>query len=63
MPATNSMPQVETLQRILDELCAPELTLRRAKVLRGRLFELLDVSEPQDALRGRRPLSEMAMTE
>jgi hypothetical protein len=41
MQATDRTGKLEALQGMLDELCSPDLTLERAKVLRPRLFELL----------------------
>jgi hypothetical protein len=41
MQATDRTGMVEALQGMLDELCSPDLTLERSKVLRPRLFELL----------------------
>lgn len=34
--------RVEALRGLMDRLCAPDLTLVEAKLLRGRLAELLD---------------------
>jgi hypothetical protein len=33
---------IDAVQGLLDELCSPDLTLGRAKVLRARLSELLE---------------------
>lgn len=43
MIATQDRTQhVEDLTRMMDELCAPELTLARSQVLRSRITRLLD---------------------
>ncbi len=45
----------EDLRRMMDELCAPELTLARASVLRPRVHRLLDaIREAGDAPRADR---------
>ena len=38
----------EDLRRMMDELCAPELTLARADVLRPRVHRLLEVIRETD---------------
>jgi hypothetical protein len=43
---------VEDLARMMDELCAPELTLARSEVVRSRVARLLDtLREPNDSPR------------
>jgi hypothetical protein len=42
MPVSEKDRNVATLQGLLDELSSPDLTLGRAKVLRPRLFALLE---------------------
>ena len=39
----------EDLRRMMDELCAPELTLARANVLRPRVQRLLEVIRETDS--------------
>src|SRR4051812_9103892 len=42
MPVSNTNTKVATLQGLLDELSSRDLTLGRAKILRPRLFALLE---------------------
>jgi len=42
MPALKQVRTIETLRGMLDELCSPDLTLGRARVLRRRLAQLLE---------------------
>jgi hypothetical protein len=49
MPNLNQMQTIKTLQNLLDELCSPDLTLGRAKVLRPHLFDVLGAMNSCDA--------------
>jgi len=59
MTATHHRTQlVENLLRTMDELCAPDLTLARAEILRPRVARILDAlraSEPRPPSRGTLP--------
>ncbi len=45
MPDLNHTRTIESLRGMLDELCSPDLTLRRAKVLRRRLALFLETTK------------------
>ncbi|MHC5543161.1 hypothetical protein ACYOEI_33480 [Singulisphaera rosea] len=45
-------PRVEALERLMENLCNPDLTLGEAKSLRGHLFELLETNR-QECVRER----------
>ena len=49
MPNLNQTQTIKTLQNLLDELCSPDLTLGRAKVLRPHLFDVLEAMNSRDA--------------
>ena len=49
MSTTKTKPMLEVLEGMLDELCSPELTLDRAKILRPRLFAVLDALDAPQA--------------
>lgn len=46
MTVANRTRMIEAVQGLLEELCSPDLTLGRAKILRIRLYELLDALAP-----------------
>jgi hypothetical protein len=37
--------RMESLRRIMDELCAPDLTIARANAIRPKLYDLLELGE------------------
>jgi hypothetical protein len=49
MQVSQQTRMIAALRSMLDELCSPELTLGRAKILRPRLFELLGTMNSRDA--------------
>jgi len=42
MPFSDERRKIEAVERLTAELCSPDLTLGRAKVVRARLFELIE---------------------
>jgi hypothetical protein len=48
MPASTPNHLIETLSGMLDELCSPEMTLSRSRVVRSRLVALLDTMNSDD---------------
>jgi hypothetical protein len=48
MPASTPTHLIKALSGMLDELCSPEMTLSRSRVVRSRLVALLDTMDSDD---------------
>jgi hypothetical protein len=48
MPVSNPKSLIDSLTGMLDELCSPEMTLSRSRVVRSRLNALLNTMNSHD---------------